>query len=122
MTEATKRADIALTKSKATLPNQLEKQQIENTRLAATNKRADEKLKDLIKDRQIMAVPSPAEGYVYYGQCTRGKWPGVDSIAGQLEEGSKLAPNNVFMTIVNPRPCTSVSRCPKRTCTALRED
>ena len=55
-------------------------------------------------DRKSMAVESPADGYVYYGRCTRGKWPGVDAMASQLQEGGKLTPNNVFMTIVSPRP------------------
>jgi len=51
-----------------------------------------------------MAVESPADGYVYYGRCTRGKWPGVDTLANQLQEGGKLQANNVFITIVAPRP------------------
>ena len=68
------------------------------------NQRAEKKLQDLMADRKIMAVESPADGYVYYGRCTRGKWPGVDAMASQLQEGGKLTPNNVFMTIVSPRP------------------
>ncbi len=104
LTESAQRADIALAKAKASLPAQLEKQQLENEKLALSNKRTEEQLKELMKDREMMKVPAPAEGYVYYGRCTRGKWAGVDSVASQLEEGGKLPPNNVFMTIVNPRP------------------
>ncbi len=104
LAEAAKRADLSLAKSKAALPAQLEKQQIENEKLSLANKRAEDGLKDLMKDREIMAVQSPADGYVYYGRCTRGKWSGVDAVASQLEEGGKIAPQSVFMTIVNPRP------------------
>ena len=55
-------------------------------------------------DRKSMAVESPADGYVYYGRPTRGKWPGVDAMASQLQEGGKLPADNIFMTIVSPRP------------------
>ncbi len=114
LTEAARRAEITLTKSRATLPTQLEKQQIENAKLLLANKRAEEKLKELMKDRELMAVQSPAEGYVYYGRCTRGKWSGVDSVTAQLEEGGKLPPQNVFMTIVNPRPLHIRAEVPEK--------
>jgi HlyD family secretion protein len=104
LTEAAKRAEIGLEKSRATLPVQFEKQQIERDKQVVDNLRAEKKLQDLMADRKSMAVESPAEGYVYYGRCTRGKWPGVDAMAGQLQEGGKLPPDSVFMTIVSPRP------------------
>ncbi len=104
MTDAAHRADIALTKTRVTLPLSLEKQQIEREKLRLDHQRAEKKLQELIADRKSMAVESPMDGYVYYGRATRGKWPGVDTMASQLQEGGKLTPNNAFMTVVSPRP------------------
>ncbi len=104
LTDAAKRAEIALVKTRATLPVQFEKQQLERAKQVVDVQRAERKIEELMADRQSMAVESPADGYVYYGRCTRGKWPGVDALANQLQEGGKLQANNVFITIVAPRP------------------
>ena len=122
LTEAAQRAEIALAKSKATLPTQLEKQQIENAKLLLANKRAEEKLKELMKDREMMAVQSPAEGYVYYGRCTRGKWSGVDSVAGTTGRRGKAAAAKRLHDDRQPPPLAHSSRkCLKRTCIAWSE-
>jgi Cu(I)/Ag(I) efflux system membrane fusion protein len=52
----------------------------------------------------MMKVLSPSDGYVYYGSWTRGKWSGTDAVMTQLKQGGKLAPNQVFMTIVQLQP------------------
>jgi RND family efflux transporter MFP subunit len=104
LVEAAKRADTSLSKTKATLPVEFEKKQIEQQKQLIEHKRSEEKLKELIEDRQIMNIKAPADGYVYYGRCTRGKWSGVDTVANQLRPGGKLTANNVFMTVVAPRP------------------
>ncbi|MHB8973943.1 MAG: efflux RND transporter periplasmic adaptor subunit [Pirellulaceae bacterium] len=104
LTETAQRASVALDKTRATLPVQFEKQQIELQKLTVDTKRTEDKLQELIADRKAMAVESPADGYVYYGRCTRGKWPGVDTVTSQLQEGGKLVPNNAFLTVVSPRP------------------
>ncbi|MHB0958077.1 MAG: efflux RND transporter periplasmic adaptor subunit [Pirellulaceae bacterium] len=104
LTEAAQRAGVTLDKTRATLPVQFEKQQIELQKLTVDNKRAEEKLQELIADRKAMAVESPADGYVYYGRATRGKWPGVEAVTSQLQEGGKLSPNTPFMTVLSPRP------------------
>ncbi len=98
------RADILLAKTVVSLPVQIEKQKIEREKQRLADQRAQEKLAKLRQDREIMAIVAPADGYVYYGKWTRGKWSGADSVASQLTEGGKLSPQSVFMTIVNPRP------------------
>ena len=85
--------------------------QIEREKQLIENQRAEKKLQDLMADRKSMAVESPADGYVYYGRCTRGKWPGVDAMASQLQEGGKLTPNNVFMTVVVAASAARAGRC-----------
>jgi len=104
MIDAARRADIALAKSSATLPVDLQKEEIGLEKQLLEDQRSQQKLAKLRRDRQLMDVTAPASGYVYYGKWTRGKWSGADSVASQLIEGGKLSPHNVFMTIVNPRP------------------
>ena len=50
----------------------------------------------------MMVVKSPADGIVYYGRCVRGKWSGMGS--EPFRRGAGIAPNEVFMTVVQPRP------------------
>jgi len=102
--DGARRAEIALNKAKASLPNQLKKQEIEREKQVIANQRSAKKRDELNHDREIMAVKSPADGRVYYGQCRRGKWSGVDAVLSQLEPGGKLSPQNVFMTVVALRP------------------
>jgi multidrug resistance efflux pump len=104
LVQAAQRADNALAKSAVALPIQLEKQQIEREKQLVEDQRTRDKLAKLQRDRETMDVRAPADGIVYYGKWTRGKWSGADSAASQLEEGGKLSPHAVFMTIVNRRP------------------
>jgi multidrug efflux pump subunit AcrA (membrane-fusion protein) len=60
-----------------------------------------ERLLKLVDDRTAMTVKAPCNGIVYYGKCARGKW---GSATDPLHRGSTIMPNEVFMTIVEPRP------------------
>lgn len=102
--DAARRAEIAMSKATVSLPVQLQKQKIELEQQKLAARRTQEKLDELREDRKMMEIQAPADGYVYYGKWTRGSWSGVDSVASQLTEGGKLSPQNVFMTILNPRP------------------
>jgi multidrug efflux pump subunit AcrA (membrane-fusion protein) len=104
VTETAKRTGLSLEKTRLTLPVQLEKQQLERDKQALELQRLEQKYQELTADRALMSVPSPADGYVYYGKVARGKWPGVEAVANQLQEGGKLMPHNVFMTVVALRP------------------
>lgn len=104
VTDTAKRAGLNLEKKRVTLPVQLEKQQLERDKQALELQRLEEKYQELVADRAMMAVPAPADGYVYYGKASRGKWAGVDTVASQLQEGGKLLPHHVFMTVVALRP------------------
>ena len=49
-----------------------------------------------------MTVKAPCDGIVYYGKCVRGKWSGSGD--EHFRHGSNIQPNEVFMTVVQPRP------------------
>lgn len=68
ITETAKRAGLNLEKKRVTAPVQLEKQQLERDRQALALRRLEQKYEDLVADRALMAVPSPVDGYVYYGK------------------------------------------------------
>lgn len=64
--------------------------------------REEEALDKLLKDRNMMTIKSPADGIVYYGQHTRGKWASVATIEKQLRKGGSVTPNAVMLTVVDP--------------------
>ena len=65
---------------------------------------AEEKLKKLLADRELMTVKSPIDGIVYYGKCVRGKSSDSTSLAESLRRHGAIQPNQVVMTVVQPRP------------------
>lgn len=111
--EAARRAEISWTKSKETMPAQLEQKQIELEKQHVETKRLQEKLEKLRQDRDMMRVKAPADGYVYYGTWKRGAWSGLESVAAKLTEGGTLSPHSVFMTVVSPRPLRVRAKVPE---------
>jgi len=87
----------------ATLPLQLEQTRVAVEKAKVAKKRSEERLADLEADHKLMAIKAPAEGIVYYGRCVDGKWRRGSSAESLQRQGSITA-NDVFMTIVEPRP------------------
>jgi HlyD family secretion protein len=65
--------------------------------------RSGERLANLEKDREAMAVRSPADGIVYHGKAWHGQWTSA-SASAKLQRGGVLQPEEVFMTVVSARP------------------
>lgn len=104
MKDATQRAEIDFQRAKAVLPLALGKQRLEFEKLKVQRGLAEEKLTKLLADRAMMTVKAPADGILYYGKCVRGKWsPGVAG-GDVLRRGSPVLPNDVVMTVIQPRP------------------
>jgi HlyD family secretion protein len=51
-----------------------------------------------------MTVRAPADGLVYYGRPERGQWSSANAAAQKLHRGGIIPPDEVFITIVAPRP------------------
>ncbi|MGC8642009.1 MAG: efflux RND transporter periplasmic adaptor subunit, partial [Isosphaeraceae bacterium] len=51
-----------------------------------------------------MTVHSPADGLVYYGRGERGKWSTAAAVGSKLHKGGVILPDEVFITVVAPRP------------------
>jgi multidrug efflux pump subunit AcrA (membrane-fusion protein) len=91
-------------KTRVELPMALNRQRLEFERLKIQSARSDERLKKLLADREAMTVKSPADGFVYYGRCQRGKFNESAALADILRRGGVIQPNQVFMTVVEPGP------------------
>jgi multidrug resistance efflux pump len=104
MEQNSQRQEILAAKSKITLPVALEQQRRDLAKLKLDRAKDEDKLKKLVADRELLTVRATADGVVYYGQFTRGKWSGSDMMAASLRRGGMIAKNAVLMTIVAPRP------------------
>jgi HlyD family secretion protein len=112
--ESAKLTSLGWQKARVTLPAALKQQRILVEQQRVSQQRAQEKLDELLADREAMRVTAPIGGVVYYGQATRGKFSSADSIADDLVRGGSLSVNKVFMTIVQPRPVFVRASLPER--------
>ena len=98
----TKATITANESAKILLPMALKKAtlDIEASRRART--KAVKALADLKADREAMTIKAPTGGVVYYGKCSRGKWSST-TVAAKLVPKGKISPDEVVMTIVDPK-------------------
>ena len=96
------RTTADLQKARTTLPVELDKQRLELEKKKYDREKAAEKLTKLQSDRDLMKVTAPADGLVYYGKSTNGKWTQGESFAQKLRQGGHVSPDEVAMTIVDP--------------------
>lgn len=94
---------IELEKARALLPLNLNQKRVALAKLRHDRARSVEKLANLRRDRDMFTVHAPVDGLVYYGRCERGHWS-LTAIAPKLRKGGVIAPDEVFITVVSPRP------------------
>ena len=99
---ATQSAITANEDAKILLPMALEKAALDIAASRRARKKAAKALADLQADRDAMTIKAPVAGVVYYGKCDRGKWSST-TVAAKLVPNGKLAADEVFMTIVDPK-------------------
>jgi HlyD family secretion protein len=95
---------IDLAKARALLPLIVNQKRLALAKLKHDSTKAAEKLTDLRADREAMTVHSPTDGLVYYGRAERGQWTSLAATAQKLHRGGTIAPDEVFITVVSPRP------------------
>lgn len=111
--EGARRSELAIQKSRVTMPLQLEKQRIDYANSEKALEKSKEKLRNMRKDRQLMTVKAPFDGIVYYGRCVQGNWSDVSTAAGKLRKGGSVQPKDVVMTVVDPRPLRIAASVPE---------
>jgi len=102
--ESAQRRSLDWEKNRVDIPLAQQKQRLELERLRIQRERVDERLKKLVADRELMTVKSPSNGIVYYGKCVKGKFSDSAMLAESLRRNGSIMPNQVFMTVVEPRP------------------
>lgn len=96
--------EITTAQTAKSIPDALKKKRLEVQKLHRDKSRATQQLKDLERDLSALTVEAPHDGIVYYGTCDKGRWVTAASVEKKLVPGGKLAPREVFMTVVRPRP------------------
>jgi multidrug efflux pump subunit AcrA (membrane-fusion protein) len=94
--------DLALQLSEITLPRTLAKKELDFDKSKRDQKKAAKKLDELKEDLASIKVTAPADGVVYYGTVENGKWTTGGVVAKKLIQGGKVAPQEVFMTLLDP--------------------
>lgn len=95
--------ELRLARSRISLPALLEQQRVSVKQAKISLERAEQKLGELVADREKMVVKAPCDGVLYYGEFERGKWKGAGSGASKLRPGGSVSSNDVLMTIVPQR-------------------
>lgn len=98
---AAKNAGIAAENARSTLPRALEIARLATAKAKEDDTKAAEKLPRLRHDLDQMEIRAPRDGYAYYGQAIDGKWESGAIVAKKLVPGGKLAPREIFMTLVS---------------------
>ena len=104
VTESAQRRSLDWEKNRIELPLVQQKQRLELEKLRVQRERTDDRLKKLLADRELLTVKSPIDGIVYYGKCVRGKFSDSTILAENLRRNGAIMPNQVVMTVVQPRP------------------
>jgi RND family efflux transporter MFP subunit len=102
--EKAKRDELSSRALRKVQPVELEKKQLESKKLAEQHKKASENLARLESDRKAMTVSSPTSGVLYRGTFEKGKWSGDTALKARFRKGGMLKPNEIFMTVVEPKP------------------
>ena len=58
----------------------------------------------LQRERQGLTILAPVDGTVYHGKFAGGQWESSPALAVRLAPNGAIMPEEVFMTIVKPRP------------------
>jgi RND family efflux transporter MFP subunit len=64
------------------------------------------RLERLRKDREAMTVRAPIDGIVYHGKFHKGQWSHSGAAESKLVPHGTVQPDEVFLTVVKPRPIT----------------
>jgi HlyD family secretion protein len=111
--ETSLRRRLDTQRAEITLPLALERQRLEVAKLNRQHAQSQEKLQKLEADRELLTIRSPVDGVVYYGRSVRGKFSDANTIGENLRPHGSVQPNQVFMTVVQPRPVSIRATVPE---------
>ena len=100
--EVIDRVNLSLARAELSSQLDLNRARYELEQQRISRDKSTEKHAKLVQDRGLMQLKSPAEGIVYYGQCTNGKWGDMGSMQNKLKPHASVSSGTVMMTIVDP--------------------
>lgn len=104
--ESVRKLTLAHDKAQGTMPLNLTQKRLALEKLRQELEKSRERHAKLKHDRTLMTLVAPADGIVFYGRAEFGQFPAQqhNPIMQKLTVGGHLSPEEVFMTVVTPRP------------------
>jgi HlyD family secretion protein len=104
--EAVHKLTLAHDKAQAMLPLSLSQKRTALEKLRQELDKSRERYVKLKHDRTLMTLVAPADGVVFFGRATYGQFQAIPNnpILAKLAVGGSLSPEEVFITVVPPRP------------------
>ncbi|HEX5472241.1 MAG TPA: HlyD family efflux transporter periplasmic adaptor subunit [Lacipirellulaceae bacterium] len=104
MKEALDRASLTKARAQMALSLDLDRARYDLEQHKQLRAKSLDKHAKLLGDKELMEIKSPADGIVYYGQCTDGRWADTPSLTKRYKPHNNVTPDSVLMTIVQLRP------------------
>jgi HlyD family secretion protein len=96
--------ELSLEKARKTLEPLKVQKQVALARMLNDRDKAIIRLERILKDKVAMTMHSPIEGIVYHGKFHKGRWTASESSDSKLIPGGTVYPDEVFLTVLKPRP------------------
>jgi multidrug efflux pump subunit AcrA (membrane-fusion protein) len=102
--ETQARLELQLEKARKTLEPMAIQKQAALAKMRFDHDKNVARLEKLVKDRAAMTIQSPIEGVVFHGKFHHGHWTASDALENRLAPNGTVSPDEVFLTVVKPRP------------------
>jgi multidrug efflux pump subunit AcrA (membrane-fusion protein) len=102
--EALERTALAEARAQMALSLDLNRARYELEQRKKARTKSLDRHADLLKDRDLMEIKSPADGIVFYGQSVAGRWSDTATLINKYKPHQNVTPGSILMTIVEPRP------------------
>jgi HlyD family secretion protein len=110
--ETARQAEMAWARAKLSIPASLTTARVGVEKQRIARKKANKNLHELQRDLAASILRSPADGIVFHGKATRGKWTASASV--KLIPGATVSPKTVVMTIVQRQPLLVRASIPEK--------
>ena len=98
------RAALAKARAQMSLTLDLDRARYELEQRKKMRTKSLDRHSKLLGDKKFMEIKSPADGVVFYGQCTNGRWSDTPSLINRYKPHNNVSGGSTLMTIVEMRP------------------
>jgi len=95
---------MLLEKARATLEPTTRQKQEALAKMHFDRDKNAKRLEKLHADRAALTIHAPLDGIVYHGKFHKGHWSVADALENKLAPQGTVSPDEVFLTVVKPRP------------------